>query len=57
VESAQRRASRERSIGEISARIGAVSDIDSILQTAVEELGRKLSGATEVILELDPEQI
>lgn len=57
VESAQRRASRERSIGEISARIGAVSDIDSILQTAVEELGRKLSGSTEVILELDPEQI
>jgi GAF domain-containing protein len=57
VENAQRRASRERSIGEISAQIGAVSDIDSILQTAVEELGRKLSGATEVILELDPEQI
>jgi len=57
VESAQRRASRERSIGEISARIGAVSDIDSILQTAVEELGRKLSGASEVTLELDPEQI
>lgn len=56
VESAQRRASRERSIGEISARIGAVSDFDSILQTAVEELGRKLSGATEITLELDREQ-
>lgn len=53
VESAQRRASRERSIGEISARIGAVSDIDSILQAAVEELGRKLSGATEVTLEIN----
>ena len=57
VESAQRRASRERSIGEISAKIGAVSDIDSILQTAVEELGRKLSNAAEVILEIDPEQV
>jgi len=57
VESAQRRASRERSIGEISARIGSVSDLDSILQTAVEELGRKLSGAAEVTMELDPEQI
>jgi len=57
VESAQRRASRERSIGEISARIGAVSDFESILQTAVEELGRKLSGAAEVTLELDHEQI
>lgn len=56
VESAQRRAARERSIGEISARIGAVSDIESILQTAVEELGRKLSGVTEVTLELDREQ-
>ncbi len=52
VESAQRRASRERSIGEISARIGSVGDIDSILQAAVEELGRKLSGATEVTLEI-----
>ncbi|MEO8357277.1 MAG: GAF domain-containing protein [Chloroflexota bacterium] len=52
VESAQRRASRERSIGEISAKIGSVSDIDSILQAAVEELGRKLSGATEVTLEI-----
>jgi GAF domain-containing protein len=57
VESAQRRASRERSIGEISAKIGAVSDIDSILQTAVEELGRKLSNAAEVILEIDSEQM
>lgn len=57
VESAQRRASRERSIGEISAKIGSVSDFESILQTAVEELGRKLSGATEVTLELDREQI
>lgn len=53
VESAQRRASRERSIGEISTRIGAVSDVDSILQAAVEELGRKLSGATEVTLEIN----
>lgn len=52
VESAQRRASRERSIGEISAKIGSVSDIDSILQAAVEELGRKLSGMTEVTLEI-----
>jgi GAF domain-containing protein len=57
VESAQRRAARERSIGEISAKIGAVSDIDSILQTAVEELGRKLSNAVEVTLEIDSEQV
>ena len=56
VESAQRRASRERAIGEISARIGAVSDMESILQTAVEELGRKIGGATEVIIELESEE-
>ena len=55
VETAQRRASRERSIVEISAKIGAVSDIDSILQTTVEELGRKLRSATEVTFELNPE--
>jgi GAF domain-containing protein len=53
VESAQRRAARERSIGDIAAKIGAVSDINSILQTAVEELGRKIGGATEVTLELE----
>lgn len=56
VESAQRRASRERAIGEISTRIGAVNDMDVILQTAVEELGRKIGGAAEVILELDSEE-
>ena len=52
VESAQRRAARERAIGDISTRIGAVSNLESILQTAVEELGRKMGGATEVTLEI-----
>jgi GAF domain-containing protein len=55
VESAQRRASRERAIGEIATKIGAVSDIESIMQTAVEELGRKIGGTMEVAIELgDP---
>lgn len=53
VESAQRRAARERAIGDISGKIGAVSSVESILQTAVEELGRKIGGATEVTLEID----
>jgi GAF domain-containing protein len=53
VESAQRRAARERAIGDISTRIGAVSNLESILQTAVEELGRKIGGATEVTLEIN----
>jgi GAF domain-containing protein len=52
VESAQRRAARERAIGDISSRIGAFSSLESILQTAVEELGRKIGGATEVTLEI-----
>jgi GAF domain-containing protein len=53
VENAQRRAARERAIGDISAKIGAVSNLESILQTAVEELGRKIGGATEVSLEIN----
>jgi len=53
VESAQRRASRERTIGEISTRIGAVSNLEVIMQTAVEELGRKISNFAEVSFELD----
>jgi GAF domain-containing protein len=52
VENAQRRAARERAIGDISSRIGAVSSLESILQAAVEELGRKIGGATEVSLEI-----
>jgi GAF domain-containing protein len=53
IESAQRRAARERAIGDISTKIGAVSNLESILQAAVEELGRKIGGATEVTLEID----
>ena len=52
VESAQRRAARERAIGDISTKIGAVSSFEYILQTAVEELGRKIGGATEVTFEI-----
>jgi GAF domain-containing protein len=53
VDSAQRRASRERLISEISSKVGAVSEMDTIMQTAVEELGRRLGSAAEVILELE----
>jgi len=56
VESAQRRSARERAIGEISTKIGAVSDIDAIMQTAVEELGRRIGGTAEVIFELGSDQ-
>ena len=52
VNGAQRRASRERAIGEIATRIGAVSARNTILQTAVEELGRRIGNA-EVTIELE----
>lgn len=53
VTSAQRRASREHTIGEISTRIGTISDLEAIMQATVEELGRRIGGATEVIIELE----
>lgn len=52
VESAQRRAARERAIGDIAGKIGSISEKNIILQTAVEELGRKI-GNTEIIIEMD----
>ncbi|HSO13343.1 MAG TPA: GAF domain-containing protein [Anaerolineales bacterium] len=55
VDTAQRRASRERAIGDISTRIGAVSDMEAIMQAAVEELGRRIGGAAEVTFELGVE--
>ena len=51
LETSQRRAVRERTIGEIISKIGAVSHLDSIMQTTVEELGRRISRATEVSFE------
>jgi GAF domain-containing protein len=52
VNGAQRRAARERAIGEISSKIGAISDRNIILQTTVEELGRRI-GNTEIVIELE----
>ncbi len=52
VEDSQRRAARERTIGEISTKIGAVSNMEAIMQVAVEELGRRIGGAAEVTVEL-----
>ena len=41
----QKRAAKERTIGEISAKISAQSDIDQLLKTAAQELGRSLPKA------------
>jgi GAF domain-containing protein len=51
LEEAQRRATKERIIGEISTKIGSVVNIDSIIETAVRELGRTMAGA-EVAIQL-----
>jgi GAF domain-containing protein len=51
-EETRQRAQRERSIAEISTKISSFSDIDSIMRSAVEELGIKLGSSTEVTLEL-----
>jgi GAF domain-containing protein len=49
---AQRRAAKERTISEITSRIGASVDLRAIMQAAVEELGHAMAGA-EVVLQLN----
>lgn len=44
LQEAQKRAAKERVIGEISAKIGGSSNLESILQTAILELGNTLPG-------------
>jgi len=55
LDDAQRRATRERVIGDISASISTFSDMEGILRTAVQQLGRRMGGA-EVVLELGADQ-
>ncbi|OIN98012.1 MAG: hypothetical protein AUJ21_00030 [Anaerolineae bacterium CG1_02_58_13] len=47
----QRRAAKERAIGEITSRVGDSINVRDIMQSAVEELGRALAGS-EVTLQL-----
>ena len=54
LEEAQLRATRERMIGEMTSSIGASTDMDTILRTAVSELGRQISG-TKIAVELSTE--
>ncbi len=48
----QRRAAREQLVSEVSARVGETMDIDTILQSTVQELGRAL-GLAEVVIQLE----
>ena len=54
LEESQRRAFREQTIGQISASISAGTEIDTILKTAVRELGNQISGA-QILVELGGE--
>ena len=54
LQDAQKRASKESIISEISARVSASTDIEEILRNVVLELGSKMGGA-EVIVELGTE--
>lgn len=49
LQDSQRRAAKERKIGEMTAKIGASINMRNVLQTAVEELGRALPGSEVVI--------
>jgi GAF domain-containing protein len=51
LEELQQRAERERQIGSIVSKVRSRADIDSILRTTAEELGRSL-GVAEVLVQL-----
>jgi len=51
----QKLAAKERTIGEISAKISAQSEIEELLKTAAQELGRTLPGM-EIAIQLSKDQ-
>jgi len=51
----QKRAAKERTIGEIAAKISAQSDFDTLLKTAAQELHRTLPG-TEIAIQFHNEE-
>jgi GAF domain-containing protein/HAMP domain-containing protein len=58
LQDAQKRAAKERTIGEISSKIGSLVNLENIVQTTIEELGSTLPG-TEIAIQFTsqpPEQ-
>jgi GAF domain-containing protein len=55
LEESQRLASKEAKIGEVTSRISSSINMRSVLQIAVEELGRALPGS-EVVIQFQAEQ-
>jgi GAF domain-containing protein/HAMP domain-containing protein len=56
LQESQKRASKERTIGEISAKIGGSVNLENILQTAIQELGNALPG-TDVAIQFTETKI
>jgi GAF domain-containing protein/HAMP domain-containing protein len=56
LEETQRTAVKEQVIGEITGKIGSSINLRSMLQTAVEELGRNIPGS-EIVIELKSDQV
>jgi GAF domain-containing protein len=54
LQESRKTADRERAIGEMSTRISAGTDIETILKTAVRELGSQIRG-TQVTIEIGGE--
>ncbi len=52
---AQRRAAKERAIADISSKVGSSIKLESIMQIAVEELGRTLPGSQVTLQFSEPE--
>lgn len=55
LQEAQKRAAKERTIGEISAKIGNLVNIENIVQTTIKELGSTLSN-TDVVIQFNSGQ-
>lgn len=53
LQDAQKRAAKERTIGEISSKIGSLINLENIVQTTIEELGSTLPG-TEIAIQFTP---
>ncbi len=54
LEEIQLSAERERMVGEISSKVRAASDVDSVMRIAIQEIGRSL-GVSEVMVQLRQE--
>ena len=55
LQDAQKRAAKERTIGDISAKIGGLVNIENILQTAIQELGNTMPN-TDIAIQFKKDQ-